>query len=287
MNPSKIDELRRRYLQRVYELSGANTGKGVRREQLDSELGISKDEDMAILNYLAGKGLASWHSAISASITAKGIDEVERIMAGSYAAKEFRVLKTIHETKHKASNGWVNLDDLIRELSDIPRRELFMILDDLENRKGLIGSIDQAVWMVPAGIEELELAERYPNRSTQYFPAQIINNYTVNVQGDNQGNIAQAGQGHTQTTNINTRSFDEAANRLLDLIDKSDLSPVNKITVKGDVQTLIQLSGLENTPEVKEAAISKLSILDKTLSLSADLYTLATPLMPLLFAPFQ
>src|SRR4051812_18108091 len=80
MNPSEINQLRLRYIKKIYELTGANTGRGANRELIDSELGITEELDMAILNYLTGKGLAGWHSPISAKITAEGIDEVEKAM---------------------------------------------------------------------------------------------------------------------------------------------------------------------------------------------------------------
>jgi len=247
-------------MEKLYELSEGGLHPEVNVPQLLSEIGCSREEARSVHQYLESKGLISWKCKVMhVRITPRGIDEVERIMAQTYAAKEFRVLKTIHETKHKAPNGWVNLDDLIRELPDIPRRELFMILKDLEERKGLIGSIDQAVWMVPAGIEELEQAEQYPNHSTEHFPAQIINNYTVNVQGDNQGNIAQAGSGNTQSI-VNHQPISEILPKLAELIEavrRADFE--DKDEVVRDLEKAQQLAQSED-PKSKWALIqSKLS----------------------------
>lgn len=281
------DELRRRYLQRLYELSDGNSLQGVPFRQIDSELGISEEDDTKIVTYLSDKGLARYSTFGHVSITTRGIDEVEKIMAQTYAEKEFRVLKAIQDSKHKAFNGWVNLEDLERDLPDIPRHELFMILGDLEKRKGLIGSIDQAVWIVPAGFEELDRAERFPNRSTQYFPANIINNYTVNVQGDNRGNIQQDGQGNTQTNIVIGSNFEQAIKQLLDGIEQSQsLTPLQKIRARSDIQTVNDLARVERTPEVVEEANTRIAGMQAVLSTTADLVSLGVVVIPILRAAF-
>ncbi len=260
MNPDALNELRWLYLIKLYELSEGGLHDEVNIRQLESELGYSRDEARSAVKYLESKDLISFKCRVPCvRITTRGIDEVERIMAQTYAAKEFRVLKTIHETKYKAFNGWVNITDLERDLSDIPRHEFLMILEDLEKRKGLIGSIDQAVWILPAGIEELEQAEQYPNYSTSNFPAQIINNYTVNVQGDNRGNIAQAGQGNNQSC-TNHQPISQILLKLAELIEavkQADFEDKDEIV--RDLEKVQQLAQLED-PKSKWALIqSKLS----------------------------
>jgi len=217
----------------------------------------------SVVKYLESKDLISFKYRVPCvRITTRGIDEIERVMAQSYAAKEFRVLKTIHETKHKAFNGWVNLDDLERELPDIPRPELFMILKDLEERKGLIGSVDQAVWIVPAGIEELEQAEQHPNRSTQYFPAQIINNYTLNVQGDNRANIQQGTHGSTQNITLtNNPDIDQAIRSLLELLQASSIPDDDKEEIQGEIDKVSKLALKEPAPGLLERAKNRLDLI--------------------------
>jgi hypothetical protein len=183
------------------------------------------------------------------AISPIGAKEVERIMTEPYAEKAFRVLKTIHETKHKESNGWVNIWDLEKELSDIPRHELYMILEDLEKRKGLIGSIDQAVWMMPPGIEELDQAQRHPERSTEHFPAQIINNYnTFNAPiGGLQQQTHHSTQNVTQNIAItNNPDFDKAIKSLIDLVQTSTISAEDKEELLTELQNINKLGAIDD-----------------------------------------
>ena len=288
MYPNALQELGRRYLLKIYELSAGGLHDEVDHKQLESELEYSSEEMRSAYRYLFDKGWVDSQCRVPCvRITTPGIEEAARIMAQTYAAKEFRVLKTIYETKHKAFNGWVDLNDLERELPDIPRQELYMILKDLEERKGLIDSIDQAVWIAPAGIEELEQAERDPNHSTQYFPAQIINNYTLNVQGDNKANIQQGGQGNTQTNIVIGSDFEQAIKQLLTGIEQSQtLAPIQKIRTKGDIQTLNELALMEKTPEIIEEAETRVTAIQSVLSTTADLVSLGTVVIPIVRAAF-
>lgn len=221
MNLGVLKDLAWRYLVKLYELSEGGLHPEVEGPQLKSALGYSHEQMRSAYGYLLDKGWADNDCRVPCvHITTKGIDEVERVMAQTYAAKEFRVLKTIRDTKYKEFNGWVDLDNLEKELPDTPRQELHMILEDLEKRKGLIGSIDQAVWIVPAGIEELERAERYPDRSTQYFPPQIINNYNVTIQDVDNANVMQNSPGGNQSISlIHNQPVSEILPKLAELIN--------------------------------------------------------------------
>jgi hypothetical protein len=288
MNSGGLKELSWRFLGKLYELSEGGMHPEVNYDLAMSSLGCSKEQARGVVDYLQRKGYISFECMVTCvRITPKGIDKVDTAMAQTYAAKEFRVLKAINESGHKAYNGWVNLDDLQRDLSDIPRHELFMILNDLEKRKGLIDSIDQAVWIVPAGFEELDRAERFPDRATQYFPPNIINNYTVNVQGDNRANIQQGGQGNTQTTIVVGSDFEQAIRQLLAGIEQSQLlTPLQKIKARGDVQTVNDLAGVEKTPEVVAEADTRISAIQAVLSTTADLVSLGMVVIPILRAAF-
>ena len=55
-----VQALRLRYLQRIYELSGGSTIQGVPTSQIDSDLGISDEDDPKIVTYLSAKGLANY-----------------------------------------------------------------------------------------------------------------------------------------------------------------------------------------------------------------------------------
>jgi hypothetical protein len=111
--------------------------------------------------------------------------------------------------------------------------------------------------------------------------------YTVNVHGDNRANIQQGGQGNVQTTNItNNTSFVKAIRELTEVIDNSSLTPVNKIESQSDIQALQRLGELEQTPEVKEAAKSRIESIEKTISLTADMVSLGMPIIMFIRAFF-
>src|SRR5438067_1096486 len=116
MNPNEIDELRRRYLHRLCELSGGNTLEGVPFKQVDEDLDISEDDDTKIVTYLSGKGLAKYSTFGHVSITVRGIDEVERVMAETYAEKMRMVLKKIYDMSGPPYTNEVMYFDLLREL---------------------------------------------------------------------------------------------------------------------------------------------------------------------------
>lgn len=76
-------------------------------------------------------------------------------MQEKYSDKELRVLTTIFEMSEGQAKKWILLDDLEKTLQ-MSQNELYPILKNLEERKGLIESLNEAVWIVPAGIEKLE-----------------------------------------------------------------------------------------------------------------------------------
>lgn len=83
------------------------------------------------------------------------LQNMKSITETSYAEKENKVLRAIYEMGKGQPEVWVLIDDLSKAL-EMPSQELYPILNDLEDRKGWIGSVDAAVWMIPAGIEVLE-----------------------------------------------------------------------------------------------------------------------------------
>lgn len=274
-----MDELRRRYLLKVYELSGGDLRKDIYQKEPEEELGFSDEEAKITKTYLFKKGMIEGSMVNHFRITTGGLDEAERIMKATFVENERRVLQKLYVERDRRNTSPHEPKELANELN-IDIREVYDILAELE-KQDLISGVDQAVWIIPAGIKLIE-------SGGQPAGAAVPNiSFTTNVHGPMYGGVQQGVHGNTQNISNQIGSFDEAANKLLSLIENSDLTTANKIIVAGDVQTLIQLNKLEKTPEVKEAAKLKLSSLDKALSLSADLYTLAVPLLPIFLAPFK
>lgn len=272
-------EIRNLYLQKLYAFSKGDIQNPVSNSQIQSELGLSNEECYGILLYLGSKGLVQSHSVGNFIITADGIDEVERIMAETYAEKMMCVLRKIYDLGGPSHTEWVLISDLLKEFKVKPR-ELYQILNDLEHRKGLIGSVDQAVWMIPAGLELIE------SGGQQVTPLTGIH-FTTNIHGDNYGGIQQGGQGNTQTNIVLSSDFEQAIKQLLDGIEQSQsLTPLQKIRARSDVQTINDLARVEKTPEVVEEANARIAGIQAVLSTTADLVSLGMVVIPILRATF-
>lgn len=137
------------------------------------------------------------------------------------------------------------------------------------------------------GIDEVYQAKNFPDRPTQYFPANIINNYTINVRGDNRANIQQGGHGNTQTTIVVGSDFEQAIKQLFAGIEQTEsLSPLQKIKIKGDIQTVNELAKLDKTPEVIAEADTRITAIQTVLSTTADLVSLGMVVIPIIRALF-
>jgi len=255
-NAARIEDLRRRYLHRLYEMSGGSTIQGVPFKQIDEDLGISDDEDTNIVMYFQEKGLAGYSTSGHVSITARGIDEVERAMQSSYAEKESRILRKIYEMGGVYHTDWVPIDALVKELG-MPFREVNDVLIDLEKRKGLIEGIEEAVKMAPAGIEFIEIGGRSAGVAHSV-------SYTTNIHGPNYGGIQQGGQDNVQNvtlTNTNNPDFDRALASLVELIRSSQIPNDDKHELEEEVSKVNKLALREPAPGVLERAKSRLDMI--------------------------
>lgn len=271
-----------RFLVKLYELSEGGIHPEVPYDLVKSSLGFSSAESRSVVQYLLSKDLVTSKCKVPCiKITPRGVDEAERIMQNQKGQ--------ILEKLYKLANGRIEMVS-VADLAESLGLSFDETYDDLrywEDRSLVELSRDvdreyETVKFTRPGLNAIE----QPNAPDTPQGRHLNVTYNLTLH-DNHGNIDMGGRSNTQSVNVRVNSFDEAAKRLLDLVEQSDLAPVNKITIKGDVQTLIQLNQLEKTSEVKEAARSKLSVLDKALSVSADIYTLAVPFMPLLLAPFK
>jgi predicted transcriptional regulator len=282
MNPSPLQDLSLRYLLKMYDLSDRGLQPEVDGRLLQSELGYTHAQMRSAYDYLLSKGWVNNKCRVPCIlITIPGIEEVGRIMEN----QREQVLEKLYKLAH-GHIEFISVSDIAESLGlsfDVAydylryweERDLVEMSHDVDREY-------ETVKFTKLGLKAIEQPNNPDTPHGRHL--NVTYNLTLN---DNQGNINMGGHGNTQSVNIKNNSFDEAAKKLLDLIEQSDMSPINKITIKGNVQTLIQLNELEKTPEVKEAAKSSWSIVDKGISLSADLYTLAVPLIPYLLAPFQ
>ena len=200
--------------------------------------------------------------------------------------KRYRVLHKLFELTPNDKAGVVLIMELARVL-DLSFRELSDILDYWE-KKGLIESTENTVKLTPFGIDEIEETITNPEKPTRHFPANIVNNYSINIGGANYGAIQQGGENNTQT---NTVYIDSAVNdsviKLLELIKGSTLNDLDKEEIVNDIKRVEDLAKREQTPEVTDRAKKKLEIIKSTLEVTKDAGGLAIKAAPYLATLWQ
>ena len=239
-----------------------------------------KAANYGVLDYLSSKDLLEGYPNWMVSITFKRSDEVEIFMESSYAEKEAHILRKIYEMGGVYHTGWVDIQALVRGLG-MAYGEVNEVLIDLENRKGLIEGIEEAVKMAPAGIEIVEA------RAGGRFSAPNITYHTT-IHGPNYGGIQQGGQGNTQNVSIQiNQRFETKLQELLLLVEASTaLTHVQRLKGANDIRAIQELSRIESTPEVIEEVRSRTGAVESIISLSADLTSIGMPIIQIIRAFF-
>ena len=125
-------------------------------------------------------------------------------------------------------------------------------------------------------IRQMELEKTFTKPASE--------SYSLTVQGDVIGGIQQ-GAGNTQ--NIQTEQSVEAlTNKLIEVIQKSSMVPLEKMQVIGEVYQIQHLETLDQSTTVIQEKRERLLTVDKLLSTTADVYTLAVPTIIALRAMF-
>jgi uncharacterized protein YjbI with pentapeptide repeats len=208
------------------------------------------------------------------------MDKMNKTEQETPEERRFRVLKTIYDLA-EGNQSEIILYQTIESETGIGPREITGILQYLEQRN-LIHMGGEWAQITSSGIDQIETARNHPEKPTSHFPANIYNNiFNAPVTG------IQQGQNNIQnnTVNLNT-DFTKAIEQLLDLIEKSSLNQVNKIKIKSDVQVIEQLASLEQTPEVLEAANSKIDAVKEVISMTADMTSLGMILLQIIQRAF-
>ena len=107
------------------------------------------------------------------------------------------------------------------------------------------------------------------------FQKPASESYSLTVQGDVIGGVQQ-GSGNTQ--NIETgQSVEALTNRLIEVIQKSSMVSLDKMQVIGEVYQIQHLETLDQSTTVIQEKRERLLTVDKLLSTTVDVYTLAIP----------
>lgn len=229
-----------------------------------------------ILRHLGTKG-KGWlkKSNEVVRITSVGIDKAQELLKMQIAEKERIVLKKIYDVGGPTHMDLVLIETL-RKVLNMEFRELNAILLDFEQKKGWVEGPDEAVQLTPAGVREVENPGGDRAASVKY---------ETHFHAPFQGGYIQ-GPGGTQHVVIKNE-FDDALYKLLQGVENStQLTPVQKMILAGDVRTVQQLGQIEQTPEVIQAAKSKIDSVNSVLSSTADMVSLGTVVIPIIRAWF-
>ena len=190
---------RERFLLVLHGLADGQTGKPIKEEDLMHSMQIESDQFHKARLYLTDEGFIKGTTFGTVGLTPIGRKEAERIMTLSYKEKSFRVLWTIKELTNGSLTKLVLSEDVARMLAIEPR-EIYPIMNDLDER-GLITALNEAVVMLPAGLEALE--SRDATSSQQPTSSNVFN---INLHGDNYGGIQQGTHNSTQNISVTTET---------------------------------------------------------------------------------
>src|SRR5260370_21077700 len=276
MSQLPYEEKRQCVLLSLYQLH-VTKGQHVHTDELEKMADVGTDF-YPILRQLGASG-KGWlkHSNMVVRITSVGIDKAEEFIKMQIAEKERAVLRKIYELGGPTHIDLVLIETLRKELG-MAFRELNGILLDFERKRGWLEGPDEAVHLTSAGVREIENpgSDRAGVKYETHFHAPF------------QGGFNQ-GPGGTQNITIQNvkNEFDDAINKLLNGVNHSaDLSPARKMTLAGDLWTIQQLGQAERTPEVVEAASSKIDTVNSVISSTADLVSSGIVLVPIIRAWF-
>jgi class 3 adenylate cyclase len=153
---------RERYLLTLHHLAEGTT-RAVSKQDVESYMGMELPELDKIASYLSGEGYTKEVTFTTVGLTHPGLKEVERLLSLPYEEIEGRVLWMINYLAGGSLSRLVLISALARRLVR-DEGELYPIVNDLDERKGLITTLNEAVVLLPAGKEALEESHR-PQKS--------------------------------------------------------------------------------------------------------------------------
>lgn len=275
MSTLASQEKRNVVLLALFELHSTK-GPRVNIYELEKRCGLERIEFYNIIREL-GRTRRGWLTKSNeiVFITPEGIDKAEELRRMEIAKLERIILQKFYDLGGANHMEWVLLDTLTKELN-MKFSDIQPILNDLEDR-GLLTGNGEAMWLTPAGVGEVQNPSSNRTGGFNYFETHINNV---------QGGVA-VGDGITQYISVNNNQFNDAINKLLlGVEDSTELSQVKKMTLAADIRTIQQLGEMEKTPDVMEAANSKIESVNSILSSTADMVSLGMVVIPIIRACF-
>jgi len=243
---------RERYLLTLHQLAEGTTS-GVSVEDVESYMGMEPSQLDKVASYLLGEGYIKQVTFTTVGLTHPGLKEVERLLSLPYEEIEGRVLWMINYLSGGSLSRLVLISALARRLVR-DERELYPIVNDLDERKGLIRALNEAIVLLPAGKEALEESHRR-QKSAPPMTQKAGDVYNTTI--ENLHGAAQFGSNNVQNVQINATNnpeFDDAIASLLQIIKSSALADDEVGELREEVAKLNRLALSKPKPDSLEKA---------------------------------
>jgi hypothetical protein len=274
---------RERYLLTLHKLSEETT-RPVGAEDVESHMGIEPVELEKVATYLAGEGFIIQITFTTIALTHSGLKEVERLLSLHYEEIEGRVLWMINYLCGGSLTKLVLISALARRLVR-DEREMYPIVNDLDERKGLIKALNEAVLLLPAGKEALQesLRPQKPVAESQK-PGDTYNTTIGTIHGPTQ--VGSHNVQNIQVSVIYNPEFDQAIAGLIQLIQASGLKHDDAEELKEEVAKLSRLALSEKKAGLLEKAKGRIDIVKVGLQ-GTEVLIKAAPLLQTVWEHFS
>ena len=256
---------RERYLLTVYKLVDGDTNQGALGDDVLKSLGMEADEANKIAQYLKDEGLLKFRTFSSIALTHPGLKEVERLHSLPYNEVAARVLWAISELCHGSLSKLVLIEHIAQYLL-MSFHDVSPVLDDLDERRGYIQALNEAVLLLPAGKQALD--EMKKPKTTEKVSSDV---FITHVHGDNFGAV-QVGHGNTQSV-VTHQSMTDILPKLAEFIEvvkKQDFE--DKEDVVKDLEQAHKLAQGEVNEGVWRRIQAKLTAAKTTMEVAGLVY---------------
>ena len=268
MGKLPFHELKKQYLQKLYELSEGNPFREINLRELHSKMEGTNDQIIGVMTQFNDSGLVEY-PFLSVMLTPNGVEEVERLMAIEYQELEYRILEKL------VDNGKHSNDKELANYFSISEDYLYVFLNDFCKNEWIGLIVGGTVQLYDAGITAF-----HKWKSVNNYPPVGGNYYVTHNHGDSYNQIG--GQANIQNVQISVNpQLDSAIRSLTEIVKNSSLSDLDKEDNLADIERIKQLAQKERTPDVVERAQKKISLLKSTLEIG-ELALKVTPLIEII-----
>lgn len=207
--PNALQEMSKRYLETLYELSEGGLHPEVEAHTVISQAGLSQEEARPVHRYLESKDLISWQCRVPCvRITTRGIDAIQN----SYEYREALVLKSIYDLSQQNTSKPVFLHELESQLTLLDARMITGLCKGLDEQ-GFVewpDDVDSYLYITRRGIEAINSQSKQKTNSG----GDVYHTHIGTIHG-----AAHIGPGGIQNVQINNQPVSEILPQLSSFIE--------------------------------------------------------------------